>query len=157
MKRNHIGLIRTGAALCAALMLTAFSGCSSDGGEGDQIITPSTNSTDQSTDASTEATTASTEAPVVTTAAPVTDIGYVNATTMHIRSGPGTDYGAIGGLKMGDQVKILGKEGDWYKIEFKETGGYVSAQFIQGSPVAAAATTTAEDIPAPTTTAAPQE
>ena len=101
-------------------------------GEEDQIITPSTNSTDQSTDASTEATTASTEAPVVTTAAPVTDIGYVNATTMHIRSGPGTDYGAIGGLKMGDQVKILGKEGDWYKIEFKETGGYVSAQFIQG-------------------------
>ena len=33
---------------------------------------------------------------------------------------------------MGDQVKILGKEGDWYKIEFKETGGYVSAQYIQG-------------------------
>lgn len=138
-------------------MLTAFSGCSSDGGEGDQIITPSTNSTDQPTDASTEATTASTEAPSLPRrlrsriSAMSTQPPCISAAV------PGTDYGAIGGLKMGDQVKILGKEGDWYKIEFKETGGYVSAQFIQGSPVAAAATTTAEDIPAPTTTAAPQE
>ena len=116
-------------------------------------------STGEATDAVTEPTEAPTEAETTTTtAAPVTsDVGYVNATTMHIRSGPGTDYGAIGGLKMGDQVKILGKEGDWYKIEFKETGGYVSAQFIQGSPVTVTTTAPADDIPTPTTASVPQE
>ena len=158
-KRNK-WLSRAGAALCAVLMLTAFSGCNGNGGDaGDQIITPSTDSTGEATDAVTEPTEAPTEAETTTTtAASVTsDVGYVNATTMHIRSGPGTDYGAIGGLKMGDQVKILGKEGDWYNSEFQETGGYVSAQFIQGSPVTVTTTAPADDIPTPTTASVPQE
>lgn len=71
---------------------------------------------------------------------------------MHIRSGPGTDYGAIGGLVTGEKVDILGREGDWYKIKFKDGVGYVSAQFISSTVVTttmAPATTTA----APTTTA----
>lgn len=50
-KRNK-WLSRAGAALCAVLMLTAFSGCNGNGGDaGDQIITPSTDSTGEATDA----------------------------------------------------------------------------------------------------------
>lgn len=80
-KRNK-WLSRAGAALCAVLMLTAFSGCNGNGGDaGDQIITPSTDSTGEATDAVTEPTEAPTEAETTTTtAAPVTsDVGYVNA------------------------------------------------------------------------------
>ena len=82
-------------------------------------------------------------------------VGWCNATSMHIRSGPGTDYGAIGGLVTGEKVDILGREGDWYKIKFKDGKdgvGYVSAQFISSTVVTttmAPATTTA----APTTAA----
>lgn len=68
-KRNK-WLSRAGAALCAVLMLTAFSGCNGNGGDaGDQIITPSTDSTGEATDAVTEPTEAPTEAETTTTTA----------------------------------------------------------------------------------------
>lgn len=96
---------------------------------------------------------ATTTAPASTASAP-DDLktGWCSASTMNIRSGAGTDYGAIGGLKLGDKVEILGKEGDWYKIKFakaKDGVGYVNAQFISSTEVAGAATAAAA-----TTTAA---
>lgn len=35
----------------------------------------------------------------------------------------------------GEKVDILGREGDWYKIKFKDGVGYVSAQFISSTVV----------------------
>lgn len=71
--------------------------------------------------------------------------GWCNVSSMHIRSGPGMDYGAIGGLKAGEKVAIVGREGDWYKIVFKDGYGYVNAQHIQATefiPTESAATAT---------------
>lgn len=89
-----------------------------------------------------------------TTTAP--SIGWVVADSMHVRSGPGTDYGSIGGCKYGETVVILQKEGDWYQIQ-RETGvGYVNAQFIVfEDPATMTTTTTAATITTAATTAAP--
>lgn len=108
--------------LCA--LLAALPGCG-DKGEGDGSSAP----------AETTAAETTTQAPPTETTAPqVTGVGYCFADSMFVRGGPGTDYYAIGGLKYGEQVEILGKEGDWYRIAFKEDVGYVSAQYIQSSP-----------------------
>ena len=54
----------------------------------------------------------------VSTAAPVT-VGTINTggSSLRVRSGPGTNYSAIGALNDGGQVTILGEENDWYKIQ----------------------------------------
>lgn len=62
-------------------------------------------------------------------------VGYVNASTLHVRSGPGSSYESIGGLQRGDQVTVTGRSGDWYVIRFGDTEAYVSAQYISSTPV----------------------
>ena len=60
--------------------------------------------------------------------------GYVNACALNVRSGP---WGSIvGTLEKGDEVKVVGKEGDWYKIEYNGSIQYVSAKYIYNSKVA---------------------
>lgn len=54
---------------------------------------------------------------------------------LNIRSGPGTTYGRVGGLLNGDRVVVLGKEGGWYQILFRNSAnqaaiGYVSADYL---------------------------
>ena len=139
-------LFRIGLAALAAATALSMTACKKGG---DASGTGSTTTEPTTTTTAAETTTA---APTTTTVPVTGDLttGWCNAPTMHIRSGPGTDYQAIGGLKNGEQVTILGREGDWYKISFaKGPGGvgYVNAQYISGTVV----TTTA---PVPTTTAA---
>ncbi|MDD2363060.1 MAG: SH3 domain-containing protein [Oscillospiraceae bacterium] len=62
-------------------------------------------------------------------------VGWCNADSLRVRSGPGTEYNGIGGLKHGEKVTIVGREGDWYKIEFKDDFAFVSAQFIQSTEI----------------------
>lgn len=57
--------------------------------------------------------------------------GYVNASTLRVRPSADTAGEPIGGLSFGDTVSVIGREGDWYKITFKDGVGYVSAQYIQ--------------------------
>lgn len=57
--------------------------------------------------------------------------GYVNASTLRVRPTPDTTGEPIGGLSFGEAVSVLGREGDWYKITFKDGIGYVNAQYIQ--------------------------
>ena len=54
---------------------------------------------------------------------------------LNIRSGPGTDYAAVGGLRNGSQVVILGQQPGWYQVLFRNMEnqaaiGYVSADYI---------------------------
>jgi uncharacterized protein YgiM (DUF1202 family) len=70
---------------------------------------------------------------------------------LHVRQTPDTNYEAIGGLKYGEKVTIVGREGDWYKINFKDGTAYVNAGYISLTEVFPDDTTTA---PAETTTAA---
>lgn len=65
----------------------------------------------------------------------------VNATNLNVRSGPGTNYAAVGKLSQGAPVTVIGEKtaGDgvlWYQIRFNgsggaETTGYVSSRYIK--------------------------
>ena len=95
--------------------------------------------------ADTAETTVSTTAPTTaTTTVAANDVfprmAYVNATTLRVRPTAGTAGEAIGGLKWGDAVKLLSRDGDWYAIEFIPvnppagfTGniGYVHSNYVQ--------------------------
>ena len=50
----------------------------------------------------------------------------VTVSSLNIRSGPGTTHDKAGSLRMGKIVDVLGKAGDWYKIE----SGYISAEYV---------------------------
>lgn len=140
-------------AACAAALALCLTAC------GKKEDTPSSDpvTTTTTTAAMTTTTTAAAIEPAV---------GYINATTLHVRPNPNTEGEPIGGLKYGDRVELLGREGDWYKIPFKDGTAYISAQFVQDTPpgeTTAAATTTTTTVAATdetttttaTTTAAP--
>ena len=44
---------------------------------------------------------------------------------LHVRTGAGMGYEIIGHLLNEDQVKVIGSEGDWYKVVVPEHTGYV--------------------------------
>lgn len=58
---------------------------------------------------------------------------------LNVRSGPGTTFGRVGGLLNGDRVVVLGQEGGWYQILFRNADnqaaiGYVSADYLTLNP-----------------------
>ncbi len=60
--------------------------------------------------------------------------GYVLASALNVRSGPGTNYNILGKLYSGDLVEIVGSTNGWYKIDYNGGTGYVSAGYIQKGP-----------------------
>ncbi len=62
--------------------------------------------------------------------------GTVRASQLKVRAGPGTEYPVIGGLKRGDQVKVVGRAANnvWLAIDFAKnqqtTRGWVGASFV---------------------------
>ncbi|MEH7548459.1 SH3 domain-containing protein [Neobacillus vireti] len=65
---------------------------------------------------------------------------YVNATSLNVRSGAGTNYASIGKLNRGQAVSVKRDLGNgWYQISFNGRTGYVSKQFIVKTAVKAAA------------------
>lgn len=57
--------------------------------------------------------------------------GLVNATSLNVRSGPGTNYSKIGSLKNNTQVTIAAKcSNGWLKIKLNNDYGYVSGNYI---------------------------
>lgn len=57
--------------------------------------------------------------------------GLVNATSLNVRSGAGTNYSKIGSLKNNTKVTIVAKCSNcWLKIKFNNSYGYVSADYI---------------------------
>ena len=132
MSKPSVWIKGVGVLLCLTGLLTILSGC----GQSQEGETSAAETTVTQTTTQTETT--------ETTVTQVTGVGYCNADSMNVRGGPGTDYYAIGGLKYGERVEILGREGDWYRIAFKEDVGYVSAQYIQSSPPPEGALATSE-------------
>ncbi|MEG1004193.1 MAG: SH3 domain-containing protein, partial [Clostridium sp.] len=49
---------------------------------------------------------------------------------LNVRSGPSTSTSAVGSLAHGTSVSILDKSGDWYKISFNGTTGYIRGDFL---------------------------
>jgi len=70
--------------------------------------------------------------PSVTPTNPPSTSGRVIASSLHIRSGPGSTYESVGGLDRGDTVTIAEERGGWLRITHPRAG-WVSAQFIQRS------------------------
>lgn len=137
-----------GSALVLALSLTAC-----DLGKKNPASNASTPSTSGAGTTASTASTASQAAQTTGTTMPTRDetlpaVAWVTADSLHVRSGAGRDYEAIGGTKMGEQVQILAKEGDWYKIQILQLVGYVSGQYLTFEDPKNAPATTA----APTTT-----
>lgn len=57
--------------------------------------------------------------------------GLVNATSLNVRSEPGTNYSKIGSLKNDTKVAIVAKySNNWLKIKFNNGYGYVSGDYI---------------------------
>jgi len=64
----------------------------------------------------------------------VADGGIVyNCGGLNVRSGPGTENSIIGGLTPGMGVKITGRDGNWYKINYNGSTAYVHGDYIKTS------------------------
>lgn len=64
-----------------------------------------------------------------------TNTGVVSVrTSLKVRSGPGTNYPAIGSIKNGTVVTLLGSSGSWYKIAYAGKIGYVSKSYVREQP-----------------------
>ncbi|GMR19017.1 MAG: hypothetical protein BMS9Abin34_141 [Patescibacteria group bacterium] len=50
---------------------------------------------------------------------------------LRVRSGAGTSFSEIGKAKPGEKYQYLGKQGDWFKIDFKGKEGWVSAEYAR--------------------------
>ena len=57
-------------------------------------------------------------------------VGTVTASSLNVRSGASTSASIIGSLTKGTTVTLLEKSGDWYKIKYGSTTGWVSASYI---------------------------
>lgn len=68
--------------------------------------------------------------------------GTVSASTLNVRSGPGSSHGKIGSLSSGTQVEILEKLDGWYRIDLNGKTGYVSGQYVTLSQTATSGQTT---------------
>ena len=146
MRKDAISMKRipwfSGAAgiACALMMAALLSGCSKASSEPDSAAASS--DTAMSTTVETTPTATTTTLPGEPAAYPLR--GWCSEDSVYVRSGPGKEYGAIGGAHKGEQFSVLGREGDWYKVQHGEDEGYISAQFIRFSLDEAMATTAAE-------------
>ena len=134
-------------------VLTVFSGCFASPDDDleavSAVIVTTTAGSTTATSATTTVTTTTT-APAAISKYPCT--AYATD-SLNVRRTPNTDYHAIGGLHEGEQVTVIGREGDFYQINFSwsdtdENGqtqsgstAYVSAQYISINRATATTTT----------------
>lgn len=50
---------------------------------------------------------------------------------LNIRSGAGTNYSIVGTLKNNSKVKIIGEEGNWYKINYDGKNAFISKNYVR--------------------------
>lgn len=133
------------ALLCmASFSVTAFA---SDGG--DVTTTPTVETSTDTEAPATDETEADFEIPFnytidndgnliitiegVTAPAEITTTGTVvtNGGRLNLRTGAGLDYKIIGKLRPGDEVTVIGSEGDWYEVIVPEKKGYVHSDYLE--------------------------
>lgn len=60
--------------------------------------------------------------------------GIVNdkvSSYLHLRSGNGMEYDIIGHLLPGEEVQVVGEDGEWYQVVVPEKTGYVSKDYLK--------------------------
>ncbi len=71
---------------------------------------------------------------IPTPAAAANGVGSVDASSLNVRSAPSMEASVLGRLSSGQSVNIITKTGgQWFKIEFGGSVGYVHADYIQDS------------------------
>jgi uncharacterized protein YraI len=71
-------------------------------------------------------------APVVEAAATHAPQPFrVTATGLNIRAGAGTDHEIVGGLKRGDAIDVIGREGKWLMITHDGQNAYVHHHYVE--------------------------
>ena len=54
--------------------------------------------------------------------------------SLNVRKGPSVDFGKLGALAEGDEIKVTGRASTgWYRIEFKGSVGYVSNLYVSST------------------------
>ncbi|MFX3623613.1 MAG: SH3 domain-containing protein [Ectobacillus sp.] len=71
--------------------------------------------------------------PSATEASTGPSIGYVTATSLNVRAEPAASSSKLGALSKNSSVQILGKSGDWYKIQYQNRNGFVHQDYISAS------------------------
>jgi N-acetylmuramoyl-L-alanine amidase len=56
-----------------------------------------------------------------------TESVVVDATSVHIRSGPGLTYSVTGSFQKGDQVDVISASGDWYQVQNGNSSGWIAS------------------------------
>lgn len=51
--------------------------------------------------------------------------------TLRVRKSPTTDSNILRNLDAGEEVEVISKEGNWYKISFNGYEGYISADYVK--------------------------
>lgn len=83
---------------------------------------------------------------------------YLNAGSANFRKGPGLDYKIIDELKENAVFTVVGKSGDWLKVKYDGTYGFILAEFVEyGAPPTPTPKPTAKPTatPKPTKTPSP--
>lgn len=61
--------------------------------------------------------------------------GEVKGSNLNIRSGPGTDYTALGTLHKGERVTVVARKEGWYKIQLPESSRlWVARKYVEWKP-----------------------
>ena len=67
---------------------------------------------------------------VMTVISNATTNGVITGETVKLREGPSLDDGLVTLLSVDNKVEVLGKEGDWYQVRYRDYEGYVYADYI---------------------------
>lgn len=69
----------------------------------------------------------------VTDPAEIATVGTVvtGGSCLNVRTGAGMDYEIIDWLRPGEEVKVIGSEGDWYEVIVPEQKGYVHGYYLE--------------------------
>lgn len=95
--------------------------------------------------------------PVVEAAAPHAPQPFrVTTKGLNVRSGAGTGHDIIGGLKRGDSIDVIGREGKWLMITYEGQPAFVHGQYAEPAEAKAASSDTPQPKPRVATDAAGQ-
>ena len=70
---------------------------------------------------------------LLTVSAFAAEIGTVNADALRLRSEPSTSSPTLAYLNTGTQVEILESQGEWYKVSYNGSTGYLFASYVSSA------------------------
>ncbi len=57
-------------------------------------------------------------------------VGVINTSSLRLRSGPSKSYSTLDYAYMGEYVTVTGKSGEWYKVTYNLTEGYMHESYL---------------------------